>query len=67
MSRISRPMSWPLVHSDRADDEDVDAEPAGELGGLAVDPAIDVDLATERLVAQQLARRQQLVAGRRPS
>ena len=51
----------------RADDEDVDAEPARELGGLAVDPAIDVDLAAERLVAQQVARRQQLVLRRRPS
>ena len=41
----------------RSDDEDVDAEPAGELGGLAVDPAVDVDLATERPVAEQVARR----------
>ena len=47
----------------RPDDEDVDAEPADELGGLAVDAAVDVDLATERLVAQQLARGEQLVAG----
>ena len=51
----------------RADDEDVDAEPAGELGGLAVDPAVDVDLAAERLVAEQVARREQLLPWRRPS
>ena len=51
----------------RADDEDVDPEPAGELGGLAVDPAVDVDLAAERLVAEQVAGREQLVAWRRPS
>ncbi len=46
-----------------SDDEDVDTETAGEFGGLAVDPAVDVDLATERLVAEQAARGEQLVAG----
>ena len=47
----------------RSDDQDIDAEGAGELGGLAVDPAVDVDLAAMRLVAQDLARGQQLVPG----
>ena len=56
-------MSWPLLPQRRADDEDVDAEPADELRGLAVDPAIDVDLAAERLVAEQVAGRQQLRLG----
>ena len=40
----------------RADDEDVDPLRAGDLGGLAVDPAVDVDLAAVGLVAQDLAR-----------
>ena len=51
----------------RADDEDVDAEGAGELGGLAVDAAIDVDLAAVGLVAQDLARGAATCPGRRPS
>ena len=34
-----------LDPEDRADDEDVDPEPADELGRLAVDAAVDVDLA----------------------
>ena len=36
---------------------------ADELGRLAVDPAVDVDLAAERLVAEELARREQLLPG----
>ena len=51
----------------RADDEDVDAERADELGGLAVDAAIDVDLAAVRLVAEQLARGAGASSRRRPS
>ena len=45
-----------------ADDEDVHAEATGELRGLAVDPAVDVDLGTERLVAEQITRGKQLLA-----
>ena len=44
----------------RADDEDVDAERADELGRLAVDAAVDVDLAAEDLVGEQLAGGKQL-------
>ena len=47
-----------------ADDEDVDPEPAAdELGRLAIDPAVDVDLGTVRLVLEVVARREQLVRG----
>ena len=52
-----------LDEQGRADDEDVDPEDARELGGLAVDPAIDVDLAAVRLVAEHVARRQELGRG----
>ena len=45
------------------DDEDVDAEAAGEFGRLTVDPAVDVHLTPECLVAEQAARGEQLVAG----
>ena len=57
MSRISRPMSWPLIHSAEPTTRMSTPSPPDELGGLAVDPAVDVDLAAERLVAQQVARR----------
>ena len=43
-----------LLEQGRADDEHVDPEAADELRGLAVDPAVDVDLAPEGQVAQQL-------------
>jgi len=35
-----------------ADDQDVDAEPADELGRLAVDAAVDLDLAFDGLWAR---------------
>ena len=41
-------MSWPLHQQRRPDHEHVDAEPADELRRLAVDPAVDVDLAAEQ-------------------
>ena len=47
----------------RADDEDVDAQPADELGRLAVDPAVDVDLGAVGLVREVVARREQLLLG----
>ncbi len=49
-------MSWPLIEQRRPDDEDVDPEPADELGRLAVDPAVDVDLAAERPCGEQVSR-----------
>ena len=52
-----------LDPQDRPDDEHVDAEPADELGRLAVDAAVDVDLGAVRLVRQVLARGEQLLLG----
>src|SRR6185295_11970828 len=43
-----------------ADDQDVDAEATDQLGGLAVDAAVDVDLAAVQLVRQVLARFEEL-------
>ena len=63
MSRTSRRHVATRDEQGRADDEDVDAEAAGVFGGLAVDPAIDVDLGPERLAAEQVPRRQQLLRG----
>ena len=54
MSRISRPMSWPLRNSAEPTTRMSTPSAPDELGGLAVDPAVDVDLAAERLVAQQV-------------
>ncbi len=56
-------MSRPLTNSAEPTTRMSTPEPAGELGGLAVDPAVDVDLGPERLVAQQVARRQELRRG----
>ncbi len=45
----------------RAHDEHVDRLGARELGRLAVDPAVDVDLATDCPVTEQLASRETLL------
>ena len=63
MSRISRAMSWPLTNSAEPTTRTSTPKRAGGFGGLAVDPAVDVDLAAVGLVAEDVARRQELGRG----
>ena len=52
MSRISRAMSRPLSQSAEPTTRMSTPSAADQLGGLAVDPAVDVDLAAVELVRQ---------------